>query len=116
MCAKRSGVVKRLKARKAHLLKLLNSGKAIKWNDSVKIHAEVEYLKNLLSVRKNQTTATDTSTYPVIPNIAKNKNTLPPPEKVAIPKLKKTCPDDCEGPLYSPFCEYTCVASTGAPP
>jgi len=55
MCAKRSGVVKRLKARKAHLLKLLNSGKAIKWNDSVKI-----------SERKNQTTATDTSTYPVI--------------------------------------------------
>jgi len=115
MCAKRSGVVKRLKARKAQLLKLLNSGEAIKCNDSVKIHAEVEYLKNLLSVRKNQTTATDTSTYPVILNIAKNKNTLPPPEKVAIPKLKKMCPDDCEGPLYSPFCEYTCVASTDAP-
>jgi len=99
MCAKRSGVVKRLKARKAELLKLLNSGNAISWNNSVKIHAEVEHIKNLLTVRKNQTTATHTSTYPVIPNIAKTIKTLPPPEKIAIPKLKKTCPDDCEGPL-----------------
>jgi len=53
MCAKRSGVVKRLKARKAELLKLLNSGNAISWNISVKLHAEVKYIKNLLTVRKN---------------------------------------------------------------
>jgi len=46
---------------------------------------------------------------PVIPNIAKTIKTLPPPEKVAIPMLKKTCADDCEGPLYSPNCEYTCA-------
>ncbi|XP_070854651.1 uncharacterized protein [Drosophila suzukii] len=31
-------------------------------------------------------------------------------------QLKKTCPDYCEGPLHSPLCEYTCAASTGAPP
>jgi len=55
--------------------------------------------------------------------------TLPPPEKIVIPKLKKTCPDDCEGPLCSAHCKYpcsqhrcptkevtTCAASTGAPP
>jgi len=52
----------------------------------------------------------------VVPNIAKTIKTLAPPENVAIPKLKKTCPDDCEGPMYSPHCEYTCAASTGAPP
>jgi len=95
MCAKRSGVVKRLKARKAELLKLLNSGNAISWINSVKIHAEVEHIKTFLTVCKKQTTARHTSTYPVIPNIAKTTKTLPPPEKVAIPKLKKTCPDDC---------------------
>jgi len=67
MCAKRSGVVKRLKARKAELLKLLNSGNAISWKNSVKIHAEAEHIKKLLTVRKNQTTATHTSTYSVIP-------------------------------------------------
>jgi len=45
MCAKRSGVVKRLKARRAELLKLLNSGSKLNWNDSVKLHAELGMLK-----------------------------------------------------------------------
>jgi len=71
MCAKSSGIVKRLKARKAELLKLLNSGNAISWNNSGKLHAEVKPIKNLLTVRKNQITATHTSTYPVIQNLAK---------------------------------------------
>jgi len=96
MCAKLSGVVKRLKARKVELLKLLNSGNAISWNNSVKLHAEVENIQNLLTVRKNQITAPHTSTYPVILNLAKTIKTLPPPEKIEIPKLKKTCPNDCE--------------------
>jgi len=46
MCANRSGVVKKLKARKAELLKLRNSGYAISWNNSVKLHAEVVHIKN----------------------------------------------------------------------
>jgi len=60
MCAKRSGVVKRLKARRAELLKLLNSGSILNWNESVKLHAELENLKTLISERKNQATATNT--------------------------------------------------------
>ncbi|KAH8406430.1 hypothetical protein KR215_010443, partial [Drosophila sulfurigaster] len=32
-----------------------------------------------------------------------------------IPALEKTCPNDSEGPLSSPHCEYTCAASNGAP-
>jgi len=54
MCAKRSGVVKRLKARRAELLKLLNSGSKLNWNDSVKLHAQLENIKTLISERKNQ--------------------------------------------------------------
>jgi len=46
MCVKRSGVVKRLKARRAELLKLLNSGSIINWNNSVKLHTELEHIKN----------------------------------------------------------------------
>jgi len=115
MCAKRSGVVKRLKARRAELLKLLNNGSILNWNNSVKLHAELENIKILLSERKNQTTATPTSNYPAIKSLAKANIKLPPPQKKEIPKLTKKCPNDCEGPLCSPHCEYTCAASTGAP-
>ncbi|KAH8393138.1 hypothetical protein KR200_006747, partial [Drosophila serrata] len=66
-----------------------------------------------LSERK--TIATHTSTYPAIQNIAKAKLKLSPPEEIEIPKLKKKCPNDCEGPLFTPHCDYTCAASTGAP-
>jgi len=115
MCAKRSGVVKRLKSRRAELLKLLNSGSKLNWNDSVKLHAELENIKTLISERQNQATATNTHTYPAIKSLAKTNVKLPPPQKKEIPKFTKKCPNDCEGPLCSPHCEYTCAASTGAP-
>jgi len=60
MCAKRNGVVKRLKAKRAELLKLLNSGSRLNWNDSVKLQAELENIKTLISERKNQATAPHT--------------------------------------------------------
>ncbi|KAH8356729.1 hypothetical protein KR200_005871 [Drosophila serrata] len=60
-------------------------------------------------------TATHTSAYSEIENIAKAKLELSPPEEIKIPKLKKKCPIDCEGPLFTPHCGYTCAASTGAP-
>lgn len=111
MCGKRSGVVKRLKARKAEILKLLNSGD-IKWTQSVKIHAEVEYIKKVLNERINQNKTTNTptkSTYSAIRNIAKTNKTQSPPRKTEIPKPRKECPKDCPGPLESPFCEATCL-------
>jgi len=83
MCAKRSGVVKRLKARRAELLKLLNSGSILSWNNSVKLHAELENIKILHSERKNQTTATHTS-YPAIKSLAKANIKLPSPQKKEI--------------------------------
>ncbi|KAH8284428.1 hypothetical protein KR018_008829, partial [Drosophila ironensis] len=71
-------------------------------------------IKNLLTQRNNKTTATHTSTYPAITNISKGKVKLNPPPKQELPRIKKECPNDCRGPLESPFCEGTC-ASTGAP-
>jgi len=77
MCAKRSGVVKRLKSRRAEILKLLNSGSILNWNDSVKLHAEFVNIKTLISERKNQ--ATHTHTYPAIKSLSKTNVKLPPP-------------------------------------
>jgi len=75
MCAKRSGVVKRLKARRAELLKLLNSGSKLNWNDSVKLHAELENIKTLISEKKTKPqpqTHTPTLQLKVLQKLMKN--------------------------------------------
>jgi len=92
MCAKRSDVVKRLKASRAELLKLLNSGSKLNWNDSVKLHAELENITTLISERKNQATATSTHTYPAIKNLAKTNEKLTPPQKKGNTKIYKEVP------------------------
>jgi len=126
MCAKRSGVVKRLKARRAELLKPLNSGSKLNWNDSVKLHAELENIKTLISERKNQATATNTHTYPAIKSLAKTNEKLTPPQKKKYQNLQGNAHTTVLAPLREHLCSQhrcpnkkdrrgspACAASTG---
>jgi len=37
-----------------------------------------------------------------------NNNKIQPPQPKSLPEFKKIYPNDCEGPLFTPYCEHTC--------
>jgi len=104
------GLVQRHKNRKEKLLKLLN-GETISWNTSLKLHAELDHVKQLLLPNKSENGTAHATTYTAISN-ANNKVKVQPPQKKKILALKKKCPRDCQGPLYSSL-EHTRTARGG---
>lgn len=103
--AKRGGLKNKIIKRIAHIKWLLYTNKTPPpWATAQKLTAELDFLKETLQQRKPQT-ATHSARIEIINNKVKKK----PPSPKPLPKKPAACPNDCPGPLYSPFCESTCL-------
>jgi len=108
---RRGGLKNKVNKRIAHIKWLLyTKTPPPAWITAQKLQSELDYLKTSLEV-KNPIHATHSANIQVINNVKLTK----PPSPKQLPKRPKLCPKDCEGPLNSPHCEYTCAAGTGPP-
>jgi len=111
----RSGIRVRLQKRKAEILKLLfATNPPLRWEATISLQAELDQIDQAQKAKeKHSTSATTFKNIKLIDNTI-SKDTRTP--KAQLSKPAKKCPDDCEGPLDSAFCRYTCKHCTAADP
>lgn len=75
------------------------------WSTAQKLQIELDHLVETLRVKKETSHSNSQNNNNKIQNISKSQHLHTP---ATLPKLKKRCPIDCEGPLYTPHCVATC--------